>query len=617
MRPDCPAVLKVDTADPELSRAELARRAEVPEFIVDVVVSAGLVLPIGEPGSERFSADAVDMLVAARTLVDSGISLEELTALALRHATHVEEVVDDALELFRRRGGQQRNPAGEDRDDLLALMHELVPVASSLVGRHFERTLRTRALARLGDEPTDGPMVVHAHRLKRRLDPVSVYLDADDHYRMLWVRPDERLAIVGLGSVEVIEPHGDARFSAASAARVALAARVRREGPPEAPSPVLMGGFSFRSGSIRSGSTAPAVIATQPIQPGGAKPSDYRVDWDGYPDARWVLPELTIIDRADGTWLLTASRRRPGEAEQTDALRSRIDSLIALEPHEPVGDVVGGAPTVNEAHGVAYTQLVSDAVAEISSGRLDKVVPARVQESDPVDLSLVLPRLVARYPGCAVVAVGVADRDFISASPERLVALNGGDACTVALAGTARRGVDTHSDDALATAMLSSEKIRREHQFVVDDLTDRLGSLGLIGETPAEPEVLRLVRVQHLCTPITARIRRRRGVSDMDVLRLAGVLHPTPAVAGVPTEAALRWIFEHEGFDRGWYAGPVGWCDLDGNGELRVALRSALLSPARALLFAGAGVVSDSDPDDELAETAVKLRAMLDVMQSS
>ena len=109
--------------------------------------------------------------------------------------------------------------------------------------------------------------------------------------------------------------------------------------------------------------------------------------------------------------------------------------------------------------------------------------------------------------------------------------------------------------------------------------------------------------------------RRRGGVSDMDVLRVASVLHPTPAVAGTPTQDALDWLHDNEELDRGWYAAPVGWCDLDGNGELRVALRSALVDSDRVQLIAGAGIVADSVPEDELAETAVKLRALLDVME--
>jgi len=582
-----------NASDPELDKAELARRAEVPEFIVDVVVSAGLLTPSGIPGDERFAADSVDMLVAARTLVSEGVSLEELTALALRHATHVEDVIDDAIAVFKRHSDDK----GGSREDLVALMHRLVPVASSLVGQHFERTLRTRALARLGDEPLTegGGVVVFAHKLDERLDPVALYEAADDHHRMLWVRPESDFSLVGLGAVEVIEPHGDTRFAAASAARAALAARVRRHGPADAPAPVLVGGFSFSCGGQAE---AP--------------------DWSGYPDARWVLPELTVVNRPDGCWLLAATVLKEGDDERAALhnLEARVDALASapLPPASSGSEVPHGEPSSDDP---AYVDLVADGVEAITDGEFGKVVLARVFDRGPIDTAVVLQRLVDRYPTCAVFSVGVGDRAFLGASPEQLVALDGREVCTVALAGTTGRGWDETTDAGLAAEMMASSKVRSEHAFVVDDISARLATLGLVGETPSEPEVLRLARVQHLRTPITARVERRTGgVSDMDVMRVASVLHPTPAVAGTPTEAALDWLTSHERFDRGWYAAPVGWCDLDGNGELRVALRTALVDSDRVQLFAGAGIVADSDPEDELTETGVKLRALLDVMES-
>ena len=248
---------------------------------------------------------------------------------------------------------------------------------------------------------------------------------------------------------------------------------------------------------------------------------------------------------------------------------------------------------------------------------MGKVVVARTHEETAIDPLPVIARLRARYPSCAVFSFAFGERQFLGASPEQLVALDGRQVRTAALAGTTGVGWDDTTDRGLAAEMLSSAKIRAEHQFVVADITERLAALGLVGETPPEPEVLRLARLQHLRTPITARIERRAGgVSDMDVLRVAGVLHPTPAVAGTPTAAAVRWLEARESFDRGWYAAPVGWCDLDGNGELRVALRSALVDEhGTATLFSGAGIVADSVPHDELAETGVKLRALLDVME--
>ena len=581
-----------NAADPDLDKTELARRAEIPEFLIDVVVSAGLLTPIGEGEGQRFSADAVDMLVAARTLVNEGVSLEELTALAMRHATHIENVVDDAIELFKRNSDAK----GRDRDDLVSLMHRLVPVASNLVGQHFERTLRTRALSRLGDDaPVGGGVVVFARKLDDRVDPVAIYGASTDHHRSLWVRPDEQFALVALGAAELIEPHGDTRFSAASAARAALSVRIRRHGPADAPAPVLVGGFSFTTGS-------------RALAP----------DWTGFPDARWVLPEVTVVDRPDGSWLLAATALDEGEDEAAalDLLEARLEEMAAEPPPAPasLGEILRGEATSDDDD---YVRLVADAIGDIRSGELDKVVLARVLRRGPIDTPAVLRALADRFPACATFAFGVGDRAFIGASPERLVTLDGREVSTVALAGTTGTGADEATDAALAAEMMASPKIRSEHQFVVDDITARLATLGLVGETD-EPEVMRLARVQHLRTPITARVERRAGgVSDMDVLRVANVLHPSPAVGGTPSDPAVEWILAHEGFDRGWYAAPVGWTDLDGNGELRVALRSALVDESQVQLFSGAGIVADSVAEDELAETGVKLRALLDVMESA
>ena len=596
-----------NAADPDLDKAELARRAEVPEFIVDIVVNAGLLVPVAtaDGGDRRFPADAVDMLVAARTLVSEGVTLEELTALAMRHATHVEDVIDDAIELFKRHSDRR----GGSRDDLIGTMHRLVPVASDLVGRHFERTLRARALARMGNDPADvaalgGGLVVLARRLDVRVDAVAVFASSTEHHRALWIRPDRGLAFVGIGAVELINPVGDGRFSAASAARAALAARVHRTGPADAPAPMLMGGFSFSSSGW-----------------GGASVDTPRgPDWTGFPEASWVLPELTFVDRPDGSWILAAARVDAGVEESVaiDGLDRMVDAVTAgLPAAVPVDlDFRDGEVNTDGPSAAAYESLVADAVKAISSGELGKVVLARTHEETDVDPTAVIARLRARYPTCAVFSFAIGDRQFLGASPEQLVSLDGRQVRTAALAGTTGVGWDDTTDQGLAAEMLASAKIRAEHQFVVDDITQRLAALGLVGETPPEPEVLRLARLQHLRTPITARIERRAGgVSDMDVLRVAGVLHPTPAVAGTPTAAAVNWLESREAFDRGWYAAPVGWCDLDGNGELRVALRSALVDEHRtATLFSGAGIVADSVPQDELAETGVKLRALLDVM---
>ncbi len=619
-------------ADPGLDRSELARRAGVPEVIVDVVVGAGLLTPVGVDGRECFPADAVDMLVAARTLVASGVAIEELTALALRHAVHVEDVVDDALELFRRRAGDHA-----DRAELAALVPRLVPVATGLVARHFERTLVDRALRRLGDgeavaSPVGAPLVTVARRLgpapgtpDRLVELVADLVErrarlVDDlaathpvpgaDTAWVWIRPDRGTAVAAVGAVERIEPTGAARFTAASAARVALAARAHRVGPADAPAPVLVGGFAFTPG-------------------GDQRPPD----WAGFPDTHLVLPALTLVVRADAAWLIAAVRAdEVATAEEIadawlDLATTRLTAPVAEPPRPdaPAPDTVSGsdapvgpgdASPPDGAGRAAYTAAVATAVAAIGAGVFDKVVlarrrtlPARV---DPGDL---VRRLARLDPTCAVFVLQRGPVAFCGATPEELVVLDGRRLRTVALAGTAPRHDDPDADAAAGRALLASAKDRAEHDFVVAAITSRLAALGLVDPTPAEPELVRLARLQHLRTPVTARVERRRGgVSDMDVLRVAGVLHPTPAVAGTPDAAALEFIARHEDFDRGWYAAPVGWCDLDGNGELRVALRSALVDGDGVHVFAGAGIVAASDPDAEYDETELKMRGMLDVI---
>lgn len=584
-----------NAADPSLDRAELAARTGVSEFIIDLVVRAGLLSPASNSDGERFSEDAVDMLIGARTLLSEGVPLEALTALAMRHATHVEDLVDDTIELFKR----NRDQSGGDRADLAATLHRLTPIATNLVARHFERTLVERALQRLDDEVgSTGAIVVSAFRLE--LDgPVALaaFSRSEEPTRSVWLRPDAGTRIAALGVVEAIEPDGPDRFSEASAARAALSARIVRRGPADAPAPVLIGGFSFVPGP-------------------DARPPD----WSGFGDCRFVLPEITIVEGPSDRWILVAGRVGPGGdaalAENRLASRARelTESLeVTLpDPAAPVVDLP--APDAD----AVYVELVQSGLRAIEQRQVAKVVLARCHEVgaavDPVPL---LPRLEATYPGCAVFAFVAAGRTFFGATPEELVLLDGASLHTTALAGTAPRGADAAEDERLARELLASEKNRAEHEFVVNAITEKLSVLGLVDPTPAAPDILRLAHVQHLRTPITAKVQRRRtGPADMDVLRVAGVLHPTPAVGGTPDAAAAELIAAHERFDRGWYAAPVGWCDLDGNGELRVALRTGLADGMRTWLFAGAGVVAGSDPADELAETSVKLRALLDVIGS-
>ncbi len=206
-------------------------------------------------------------------------------------------------------------------------------------------------------------------------------------------------------------------------------------------------------------------------------------------------------------------------------------------------------------------------------------------------------------------AVGRGVATFLAASPELLIRREGARASAVALAGSIRRSADPAVDDHLGEQLLRSDKDREENAIVARRIARTLAPHAVWVTAAQEPGLVRMANIQHLAAPIRAQLR-----APLDVLQLAGLLHPTPAVGSEPRGLAETLIPALEGLDRGWYAGPVGWIDASGDGEFCVALRCALLRGRSARLYAGAGIVRDSDPAAELAETEVKLQALLPVL---
>jgi menaquinone-specific isochorismate synthase len=252
---------------------------------------------------------------------------------------------------------------------------------------------------------------------------------------------------------------------------------------------------------------------------------------------------------------------------------------------------------------------VADAVAAIGRGDVDKVVLARAVEvtaDGPLVVADVLRRLIALFPSCTTFSID----HFVGASPELLVGRSDEDIHCRPLAGTVARSGDPDTDARLAAGLLASAKNRREHAFVVDRVTQLLSPLCDDLDAPSEPVIMQLRNVAHLATPIHGRLSGPASARP-SALALAALLHPTPAVAGTPTDAALDLIAELEGEPRGRYAGPVGWVDADGDGEWVVGIRSAEIDGPRARLMSGVGVVAGSDVDAELAETQLKLQALL------
>jgi isochorismate synthase len=253
-----------------------------------------------------------------------------------------------------------------------------------------------------------------------------------------------------------------------------------------------------------------------------------------------------------------------------------------------------------------WTAAVRHALDAVAAGTLRKVVLARevtVQGLAGVDRRLVLARLLASHPTCFTYASG----QFVGATPELLVSRQGDAVVSQPMAGTVARGATADEDERLRLALRASAKDGEEHRLLVDEVLARLGSVCSSAPTAAPAEVVRLATVSHLATRVTGRL----SSPAPSALALAGLLHPTPAVGGLPRREALAAIEALEPFDRGLYAGPVGWVDAAGDGEWAVALRGATLDGTSARLLAGAGIVAGSDPDAEWAETEAKLAPML------
>jgi menaquinone-specific isochorismate synthase len=256
-----------------------------------------------------------------------------------------------------------------------------------------------------------------------------------------------------------------------------------------------------------------------------------------------------------------------------------------------------------------WEHAVGAAVRRIIRRDLRKVVLARdlyAFADVPIDARVLLRRLAARYPGCFTFACA----GLVGATPELLIRRNGRKVSALVLAGTMPRGATAAEDAELATALLGSAKDNEEHGYAAVSARDALAPLCQALRVAPRPELLRFANVQHLGTWVHGTL-----ATDHSALAVAAALHPTAAVGGTPTAAAVELIRELENMDRERYAGPVGWVDADGNGDWGIALRCAQLDGNRARLFAGCGIVAGSDPAAELAEAQVKFRPMQSALE--
>jgi len=339
-----------------------------------------------------------------------------------------------------------------------------------------------------------------------------------------------------------------------------------------------------------------------------------------------VIPEFAVLSRAGRAVVIhVGTEETLSDSSRPLPWADDVSGDAVDRANEAPDDFTLGSTLPHED----FRLRVAQAVEAIGRGELDKVVLVRevdVTANRPLRQHHLLERLRALHPSCCVFGID----GFVGASPELLVRRTGADVVSQPLAGTVARSGDPDEDRNLAEALLASAKDRSEHKIVVEAIVGALAPMSTSVEAPNVPHVLNLRNVTHLATRITAQLAPRASGNSASgnsassnsastssdavhpsVLALVAALHPTPAVGGWPKEDALDYLRKHEAVERGRFAGPVGWMSAGGDGEWWLGIRSALLDGTTARLFAGVGIVEGSDPAAELAETQLKLQALL------
>ncbi|HEY4105976.1 MAG TPA: isochorismate synthase [Polyangiaceae bacterium] len=446
--------------------------------------------------------------------------------------------------------------------------------AREILSQFARELTRVRSSARLTTLTLAAPRVPAERLLQGRLTQDAC----------AWCPPGD-LEASGRGSAALLSATGENRIRQIERQATDLWSDLDTSlADPRAPHVRLLGGFSFNSGSVRSES------------------------WLPFGEARFTLPRVSYVHGENHAWLrFTAPAAELSAADRREALCAELaHHLEALNQAprslEPAREVAREERTAEE-----WAKLVGAVQREIRAGTVQKIVAARrvaLTLDREILPAAVLSRLRKDARECTRFALSVAGTTFLGATPERLILKRVREICTDALAGSVGSG-----DRASAHRLLESSKDIHEHEFVVREILRVLEPLSEQLTRAAEREIHELRTVLHLRTKIFGTLK-----DDTHVLRLVADLHPTPAVGGVPTAAAVSFIAEHEPDERGWYAGPFGWFDAAGDGEFVVALRSGLVHGRHVELYGGAGIVRESDAESEFIETRWKLAALADAL---
>lgn len=423
------------------------------------------------------------------------------------------------------------------------------------------------------------------------ISPIALFEAGEKHYkgqRFFWQNREKTRTIVGIGHALTIKSDSVNRMKEVQQQWNAIKNSIIKEKVDQ--SPILFGGFSFDE-----------------LQ-------QTETDWHAFSTAFFVVPEFQLEIKHESSKLSINCLSGEGNyLTRFEELRKERDRLlhVAQVDERPLFEKATVVEKV-ERNVPEYLEAVKSVKREINAGHVDKVVISRSIElhfEDHVSTGSALYYSLQEQPESYTFVLENGTHAFIGATPERLIRKEEGQIFSAGVAGSVRRGKDVGEDQRLGQALLSDEKNREEHDYVVSMIKQVIEPLCDSLSVPKVPKLLKIRDIQHLFTPIQGEAK-----TDADLLSFVSALHPTPALGGTPRKEAIQLIRDLEKLDRGYYAAPIGFVDAEDNGEFVVGIRSALLKGGKALLYAGGGIVSESDPLAELEETNVKFRPMLRVL---
>ncbi|RLQ98300.1 isochorismate synthase [Falsibacillus albus] len=405
--------------------------------------------------------------------------------------------------------------------------------------------------------------------------------------RFLWKDSQNHAVLVGVGIEKSFshERTDHNRFFEAETEWKRFIDRAVIENPFEVPGtgPLLFGGFSF-----------------DPM-------SEKETEWAAFADSLFYLPKFMLTISQGKSYLTVNVACDPNDdlGAVTEIENFQMGYMQFQQKRSIQSPIISDMEEINKEEWIA---AVADVVRQLKQGDVDKVVLARkmkVHFDEPILTEMVLQNLWQQQPDSFIFALEALESCFIGASPERLIQKTNNTVFSTCLAGSIARGKETREDELLGKELLNDRKNLHEHQLVVKMIVEVLKKHCIDIQIPENPALLKLRDIQHLYTPVTGTVD-----GNLSITKLVEALHPTPALGGVPRQRAMHIIREKEQMDRGMYASPIGWMDYRDNGEFAVAIRSGLIKQDEAVLYAGCGVVADSDPQSEYIETKIKFRPM-------